>query len=114
MPRGKAEAPTGKVFSADAVGALLASLSVSSISMKQYELMSAMDGVKTASAFQHDFRPVLQKAKELKTRIEGGEEFEAVKAGTKRGTYSRFSPSKNHYLTLHRRKGALHASHDSG
>lgn len=88
MAKGKGDGPTGKVFSADAVAALLTSLSVSSLSMKQYELMSAMDGAKTASAFQHDFRSVLQKAKELKAQIDGGEKFEAVKAGTKRSKSS--------------------------
>ncbi|KAH7123741.1 hypothetical protein B0J11DRAFT_606696 [Dendryphion nanum] len=84
MAKGSTEAPTGKVFSDDVIAALLMSLSVTSITGKQYELMSAMDGTKTASAFQHDFRSVLQKVKELKTRTDAGETFEAVKTGAKR------------------------------
>lgn len=61
--------------------------------MKNYELMSALDGNKTASAFQHDFRSVLQKAKDLRARIDGGEEFVPVKAGTKRSKYLPIHPS---------------------
>ncbi|KAF1996285.1 hypothetical protein P154DRAFT_623360 [Amniculicola lignicola CBS 123094] len=76
---------SGKMFSADVVAALIMSFGQSSISRAQYELMSAMDGVKTASAFQHDFRAVLAKARELKARQDAGEKFEAVQPGTKRG-----------------------------
>ncbi|KAF2790883.1 hypothetical protein K505DRAFT_213541, partial [Melanomma pulvis-pyrius CBS 109.77] len=73
-----------KVFSADVVAALLMSFNATTITRQQYALMSAMDGVKTASAFQHDFRSVLAKAKELKTRVDGGEEFTAVQPSKKR------------------------------
>ncbi|PSN63024.1 hypothetical protein BS50DRAFT_102476 [Corynespora cassiicola Philippines] len=85
---GKTNDPSGtvgKVFTADVVAALLMSFNVTSITMKQYDLMSAMDGTKTASAFQHDFRSVLAKARELKARSDAGETFEAVAPGKKRG-----------------------------
>ena len=85
-------APSGKVFSADVVAALLMSFNVTSITLKQYELMSAMDGAKTASAFQHDFRSVLAKAKELKARVDGGEEFLPVQPPKKRSMFN-FVPS---------------------
>lgn len=77
----------GKVFSADTVAAVLMATGTVSLGMKHYEVMSALDGVKSASAFQHDFRSVLAKAKELKARSDEGEIFEPVKPGTKRGTY---------------------------
>lgn len=87
---GKTNDPSGaagKVFSADVVAALLMSFNVTSIGMKQYELMSALDGTKTASAFQHDFRSVLAKARDLKARTDKGEAFTAVQPGKKRGQY---------------------------
>lgn len=77
----------GKTYSADVVAAVLYATGTTSLSMKHYELMSSMDGVKTASAFQHDFRAVIAKAKELKARADNGEIFQPVQAATKRGTY---------------------------
>lgn len=77
----------GKTYSADVVAAVLMATGTTSLSMKHYELMSSLDGVKTASAFQHDFRAVLAKAKELKTRVDNGEIFEPVTPSTKRGRY---------------------------
>lgn len=76
-----------KMYSADVVAAVLMATGTMSLSMKHYEIMSCLDGVKTASAFQHDFRSVLAKAKELKARIDKGETFEPVAPSTKRGTY---------------------------
>ena len=70
---------------ADCVSVLLMALGNTSISMKQYDMMSALDGTRTASSFQHQFRSILQKAKELKTRQEAGEEFIPVEASKKRG-----------------------------
>ncbi|KAG9381530.1 hypothetical protein A1F94_007184 [Pyrenophora tritici-repentis] len=65
-----------KMYSADVVAAVLCSTGTTSLSNKNYEMMSALDGKKTASAFQHDFRAVIAKAKELKARVEEGEAFE--------------------------------------
>ncbi|KAF2707926.1 hypothetical protein K504DRAFT_458407 [Pleomassaria siparia CBS 279.74] len=93
-PKASADgAPTGKMFSADVVAALIMSFSATSITKQQYELMSSMDGVKTPSAFQHDFRSVLAKAKELKSRIDNGEVFAPVqtparKVAKKRGMFA--------------------------
>jgi hypothetical protein len=78
----------GKTYSADVVAAVLMATGTTSLSMKHYEIMSSLDGVKTASAYQHDFRAVLAKAKELKTRVDNGEAFEPVTPSTKRGEYS--------------------------
>ncbi|KAF1829823.1 hypothetical protein BDW02DRAFT_573636 [Decorospora gaudefroyi] len=74
----------GKVFSADVVAAVLYSTGTTSLSMKHYEMMSALDGTKTASGFQHDFRAVIAKSKELRARVEAGEEFESVPPAKKR------------------------------
>jgi tryptophanase len=74
-----------KMYSADVVAAVLTASGTTSLSMKQYELMSAMDGTRTASSFQHAFRAVLAKAKDLKTRVDNGEVFEPVQPTMKRG-----------------------------
>lgn len=74
-----------KMFSADIVAALLYSTGTTSLSTKNYEMMSSLDGKKSACAFQHDFRSVIAKAKELKARVEGGENFRAVPSSAKRG-----------------------------
>ena len=49
------------------------------ISKTHYELMSALDGKRTADAFQHQFRAVLARAKMLHEQRECGVPFEAVK-----------------------------------
>jgi hypothetical protein len=74
-----------KMFSADVVAAVLTASGTTSLSMRQYEIMSALDGTRTASSFQHAFRGVLAKSKELKARIEAGEKFEPVQPSNKRG-----------------------------
>ncbi|XPS70587.1 hypothetical protein M3J09_002797 [Ascochyta lentis] len=79
------KATAHKTYSADVVAAVLMATGTTSLSMKHYEVMSSLDGVKTASAFQHDFRDVLAKAKELKARIDEGEVFEPVQPTKKRG-----------------------------
>jgi hypothetical protein len=102
MGKDSAAAAANKMFSGDVVAAILMANGCSSLSMRQYEMMSALDGKKTAFAFQHDFRCVNAKAKELKARVDAGEEFEPVKpgsgkggkcgSGTKRGEMSRHRP----------------------
>lgn len=76
-----------KMYSSDVVAAVLLATGTTSLTMKNYDIMSALDGVKTASAFQHDFRSVLAKAKELKARVDDGEVFTPVPPSTKRGKY---------------------------
>lgn len=71
------------MYSADVVAAVLCSTGTTSLSNKNYEMMSALDGKRTASAFQHDFRSVLAKAKELKARLDEGEGFEPVAPASK-------------------------------
>jgi hypothetical protein len=82
---------TGKTFSTDVVAAVLMATGTTSLTLKNYELMSSLDGVKTATAIQHDFRAVLAKSKELKARVENGEIFEPVLPATKRGKSCGFS-----------------------
>jgi hypothetical protein len=74
-----------KMFSADVVAAVLAASGTTSLSMKQYEMMSALDGTRTASSFEHAFRAVMAKSKELRARFEAGETFEPVAPASKRG-----------------------------
>ncbi|KAH7076801.1 hypothetical protein BKA63DRAFT_290506 [Paraphoma chrysanthemicola] len=74
-----------KMYSADVVAAVLTASGTTSLSTRQYEFMSALDGTRTASSFQHAFRAVLARAKELKTRIDNGEVFEPVQPFPKRG-----------------------------
>jgi hypothetical protein len=61
-----------KMFSADVVAAVLAASGTTSLSMKQYEMMSALDAV-------------MAKSKELRARFEAGETFEPVAPASKRG-----------------------------
>ncbi|KAL5116261.1 hypothetical protein ACEQ8H_005819 [Pleosporales sp. CAS-2024a] len=75
-----------KMYSADVVAAVLMASGTTSLSMKQYEMMSALDGTRTANSFQHAFRAVLAKSKELKARVDGGEVFHPVQPISKRGT----------------------------
>jgi hypothetical protein len=78
---------SGKTFSEDTVAVLLMALGSVSISSAQYAMMSSLDGTKTASSFQHGFRSVLKKAKELKARVDDGETFAPVApTPKKRGT----------------------------
>ena len=96
MAKGAEEAagPKGgqKTFTAEIVAVLLLAVKGSgatpSISKQQYEMMSALDGTRTADSFQHQLRAVTAKARELQARLDGGEKFEAVKAAKKRGIYS--------------------------
>ncbi|EUC44230.1 hypothetical protein COCMIDRAFT_98704 [Bipolaris oryzae ATCC 44560] len=89
----KATEKADKMFSADVVAAVLYSTGTTSLSMKNYEMMSSLDGKKSAYGFQHDFRSVIAKAKELKARVEGGEEFAPVASSAKRGPTTPVSTS---------------------
>lgn len=82
-----------KMVSTEVVAILLAANGVSSIAMTQYEAMSALDGTRTASSFQHQFRAILRRAKELKARLDAGEKFVPVTPSKKR-CKCRVPPSK--------------------
>ncbi|KAF2442610.1 hypothetical protein P171DRAFT_364165 [Karstenula rhodostoma CBS 690.94] len=89
----------GKMFSEDTVAVLLMAVGSVSISSAQYAMMSSLDGTKTASSFQHSFRSVLKKAKELKARADTGESFEPVaptpkKRGAGEGAAPPMTPKK--------------------
>ncbi|OCL06855.1 hypothetical protein AOQ84DRAFT_249556, partial [Glonium stellatum] len=77
-----------KAFTTETVAVLLLAVKggngTPSISKQQYEMMSALDGTRTADSFQHQLRAVTAKARELQARLDDGEKFEAVKATKKR------------------------------
>ena len=56
-----------KTFTAETVAVLVATLlqSGTTLSTKQYTEMARLDGKRTASSFDHAFRPVKQRAKAL-------------------------------------------------
>jgi hypothetical protein len=82
-----------KMVPADCVSVLLMALGSTSISKAQYDMMSALDGNRTASSFEHQFRSITAKAKELKSRADGGETFRPVAPANKRGMFCTSSPS---------------------
>jgi hypothetical protein len=75
------------MISADCVAVLLMALGNTSITRSQLEMMSALDGTRTADSFQHQFRSIIAKAKELKKRVEDGEYFEPVVPPSRRSRY---------------------------
>jgi hypothetical protein len=85
MPPKANDAKPGKMFSENVVAALILAKGDTTISKKCYEMMSALDGNKTASGLEHDFRSVIAKVKELKKRVEDGEVFVPVTPASKRG-----------------------------
>jgi hypothetical protein len=88
----------GKTFSENTVAIILMALGTTSISMAQYDMMSALDGQKTASSFQHQFRSVLQKAKDLKERVDNGETFASVTPTPKKRGRFLSSAAVSHFL----------------
>lgn len=81
-----ADSTTGgqKMISVDCVAVLLMALGRTSISKELLNMMSALDGTRTASSFEHQFRPIIARSKELKKRVDDGEKFAPVVA-QKRG-----------------------------
>lgn len=95
-----------KMVPADCVSVLLMTLNNTSISKAQYNMMSALDGTRTASSFEHQFRSITVKAKELKQRQDDGESFEPVKPGVKRGTcLSSFATFATNFCRRHLEPG---------
>lgn len=73
------------MISADCVSVLLMTLGCTGITKAQLEMMSAVDGTRSTNSFEHQFRPIMAMAKELKKRVQDGEEFIPVQPGSKRG-----------------------------
>jgi hypothetical protein len=86
MGKDDAAANGEKMFSENCFAVLLMTLGVTSITKAQYDMMSALDGTRTARAFQHQFRSVTARAKELKARIDAGETFSPVQPATAKAT----------------------------
>ncbi|KAI4604844.1 hypothetical protein J4E80_010883 [Alternaria sp. BMP 0032] len=106
----KASTESGqKVVPADCVSVLLMAIGSTTISKAQYEMMSALDGTRTASSFEHQFRTITAKAKELKARAEQGETFQPV-APAKKGGQTTPATSK---ATPKKRKDMSSGSEDA-
>lgn len=80
------DSPAGgsKMIPADCVAVLLVALGRTTVSKEQLNMMSALDGTRTASSFEHQFRSIIAQAKELKKRVDDGETFDPIVA-QKRG-----------------------------
>lgn len=76
-----------KTVPADCVSVLLMALDKTIITEAQYEMMSALDGNRTASSFEHQFRSLTAKAKELKSRADSREAFKPVAPAKKCGIF---------------------------
>lgn len=87
MAKGNSDASAVKMIPADCVSVLLMAIGSTSISKAQYDMMSALDGTRTASSFDHQFRSIIQKAKDLKVRVDNGEKFVPVMSAKKRGMH---------------------------
>ncbi|KAF1940269.1 hypothetical protein EJ02DRAFT_406947 [Clathrospora elynae] len=96
MGKVAANAGAQKMIGADVVSLLLMAIGNTSISKQQYYMMSAVDKNRTTSSFEHQFRSITTKAKELKVRQLAGEEFKAVVPAKKRAeiTASPATPRK--------------------
>tara|TARA_R110002003_G_scaffold59_17_gene5367 strand:+ start:41468 stop:41734 length:267 start_codon:yes stop_codon:yes gene_type:complete len=74
-----------KMVPADCFSVLLMAVDKAAVTKAQYDMMSALDGSRTASSFEHQFRAITAKAKELKARVNAGEKFKPVQPTMKRG-----------------------------
>ncbi|KAF2808552.1 uncharacterized protein BDZ99DRAFT_57893 [Mytilinidion resinicola] len=91
-PKNGESSSSSKMVSIDTVAILLMALGATTISQKQLEMMSAIDGTRTAKSFSHQMHEITKKAKELKARVDAGEEFVPVQA-KKRGATQMSSAS---------------------
>lgn len=60
---------------------------------KHYQLMSALDGSRSANAFNHQFRKVKARAKELKQQADNGTKGETPVKGRARGGGGKATPT---------------------
>lgn len=84
LTAGTADNGDKKMVPADWVSVLLIALGITTVTKAQYNMMSALDGTRTASSFEHQFRSITSRAKELKARVDGGEAFVPVQPVMKR------------------------------
>lgn len=65
-------ADQSKAVSTETVAVLCAAIMANggTIGGKQYEMMSACDGKRTASSFEHEFRAILKRAREIKDTMD--------------------------------------------
>lgn len=72
MPPKAAPDLSSKTFSGEVLATILAA-SNTIIGGKHYEVMAKLDSSKTASSWEHTFRPIKARAKEITTMMEKGE-----------------------------------------
>lgn len=80
-----------KMISTHAVAVIMASVNKFSVTKAELEMMSALDGDRSVSGYEHAFRPIIANAKDLKKRIDDGETFTPVPPGRKKGMLSALS-----------------------
>ena len=76
-PKGKAEAQT---FTFDEVACMIAAMNTAGVILgaKHYGLMAKLDGTRTTSSFEHKFRAVKARGKELATELSDGTAVQAT------------------------------------
>jgi 3-oxoacyl-ACP reductase-like protein len=96
-PKEKADAQT---FSFDEVACMIAALNTAGVILgaKHYGLMAKLDGTRTTSSFEHKFRAVKARGKELAAELSDGT---AVQATPKSKTKTATSTGKKRGSTLH-------------
>ncbi|KAF2754128.1 hypothetical protein EJ05DRAFT_541255 [Pseudovirgaria hyperparasitica] len=73
-------------FSLDTMATVLAAQGITSIPNTAYAMMSALDGQRTVNSFQHQFRPVVKRAKEIKAQMDSDAGIPIAVTPKKRGT----------------------------
>lgn len=92
MPAKKTETTSQKDALEDCIAVLMATGGSTTISRAQYDIMSSVNGKRTASSFEHQFRHIIAKSKELKERLDSGEKLNPV-TPSKKASMSERSPS---------------------
>lgn len=78
----------GRSFTFETMACVLAVLESkgATLSGKAYDLMAQLDGKRTTAAFQHQFRAVKTRAKELAAQLDGGAAVPRKRKGAKKST----------------------------
>lgn len=78
---------TDITFDAETVAVLCCAILDSNKTLgSYYQLMSAIDGTRTASSYEHKFRPVLKRAREIKAEKDKGAKLQPVPPQPKKTT----------------------------
>jgi hypothetical protein len=111
-PKEKAEAQT---FTFQEVACMIAAMNAGGVSLgnKHYSLMAKLDGERTASGFEHKFRAVKARGKELATDLNDEISTPKVPKSTKKTTTSTGKKRSSKYFAIrllfdHTDNGPLH------